>query len=115
MIYKQFIDHNFCQLRYNYFYHPLHLIKQNSKNMIQPDLLVMALSALIPLVIGAMWYNPKVFGTAWMNASGITPEMGKGANMPLVFGLTYLVCFFTCIALTYYDYSSASFIFYCCR
>jgi hypothetical protein len=47
------------------------------------------LAALIPIAIGAIWYNPKVFGTAWMNASGMTEEKAKGANMALVFGLTY--------------------------
>ena len=34
--------------------------------------LAILVSALIPLIIGAIWYHPKVFGTAWMNATGIT-------------------------------------------
>ena len=34
--------------------------------------LAILVSALIPLVIGAIWYHPKVFGTAWMHATGIT-------------------------------------------
>lgn len=47
-------------------------------------------SALIPLIIGALWYNPKVLGTAWMKESGLTEERLKGANMGLIFGVTYL-------------------------
>lgn len=48
-------------------------------------------AALIPLVIGALWYNPKMgFGNAWMKASGMTEEKMRTGNMALIFGLTYL-------------------------
>ncbi len=63
------------------------------------DLMMSALAALVPLVMGFIWYNPKVFGTAWMNASGLTEEKLKGANMPLTFGLTFIFSFFIAIAL----------------
>jgi hypothetical protein len=67
--------------------------------MIKINLLIAALAALFPLVLGFIWYNPKVFGTAWMNASGMTPEKAKGANMPVIFGVTYLFCFFVAVFL----------------
>lgn len=51
---------------------------------------IVFIAALVPLVVGFFWYNPKVFGTIWMNASGMTEEKAKGANMLVVFGLTYL-------------------------
>ena len=38
-------------------------------------------SALFPLIIGSVWYHPKVLGGAWMNASGMTPEKVKEANI----------------------------------
>lgn len=47
-------------------------------------------TGLIPLAVGFVWYNPKVFGSAWMQATGMTEEKAKQANMPLIFGLTYL-------------------------
>ena len=47
-------------------------------------------AALIPLVIGSMWYNPKVFGTAWLRVSGLTEEDAQGGNMLVIFGLTFL-------------------------
>ncbi|MEO7175209.1 MAG: DUF1761 domain-containing protein [Saprospiraceae bacterium] len=50
---------------------------------------VIFLTALLPLVIGFVWYNPKVFGTAWMKASGVTPEMAAKSNMVKTFSLTY--------------------------
>ena len=34
--------------------------------------LAIIVSALVPLIIGAIWYHPKVFGSAWMHATGIT-------------------------------------------
>lgn len=48
---------------------------------------------LVPLLVGFVWYNPKVFGTAWMEASGMTEEKAKGANMAMVFGLTFVLSF----------------------
>jgi hypothetical protein len=57
------------------------------------------IAALIPIAVGAVWYNPKVFGTAWMKASGMTEEKAKGANMILVFGLTYFFSLMVASAL----------------
>jgi hypothetical protein len=48
-------------------------------------------AAFIPLVIGAIWYNEKVFGKAWMKASGMTVEKTQSGNMLLIFGLTFVL------------------------
>lgn len=55
---------------------------------INPIAIVVA--AVAALVIGAIWYNPKVLGNAWMRASGMTEEKMKGGNMALIFGLSLL-------------------------
>lgn len=60
--------------------------------------LVSAIAALVPLIVGFVWYHPKVFGTTWMNINGFNEaKMKEGFNMPLVFGLTlvfgYLISF----------------------
>lgn len=47
-------------------------------------------NALVPLIMGAIWYNPRVFGNAWMRASGVMPDTTKGSKMALVFSLTIL-------------------------
>lgn len=52
-----------------------------------PALLVAGVSAL---VVGFVWYNPKVFGNAWMQAAGMTDEQIKGGNMAKIFGLALL-------------------------
>src|SRR5436853_3778265 len=48
---------------------------------------------LVPLLVGFIWYNPKVFGTAWMQAAGMTEDKMKGANMALIFGVTLVLSF----------------------
>nr|WP_321233948.1 DUF1761 domain-containing protein [uncultured Psychroserpens sp.] len=47
-------------------------------------------AAVAALVIGAIWYNPKVFGNVWMKASGMTEEKMKGGKMAIIFGLSLL-------------------------
>lgn len=61
-----------------------------------------ALAALFPLLFGFIWYNPKILGKAWMDSAGLTEEKMKGANMILIFGLTYLFSFFVAISLNLY-------------
>lgn len=57
-------------------------------------LLTSLIASIIPLLVGFIWYNPKVFGTAWMNACGLEEsKLQEGFNMPLVFGLCILLVF----------------------
>ncbi|MCO6486631.1 MAG: DUF1761 domain-containing protein [Saprospiraceae bacterium] len=46
-------------------------------------------AAAVTLVTGFIWYHPKLFGNAWMKASGVTPEQAQSGNMGLTFGLAY--------------------------
>jgi hypothetical protein len=48
-------------------------------DFINPYAIIVA--ALSTLVTGSIWYNPKVFGTAWMHASGLTEAKLKTGNM----------------------------------
>ena len=51
---------------------------------------VIFVAALIPLITGAVWYNPKVFGNAWLKTSGLTEEEAQSGNMAVIFGLSYV-------------------------
>ena len=53
-----------------------------------PAALVAALSSL---VIGFIWYHPKVFGTSWMRSLGKTEDDLSGGNMAVIFGVTFIV------------------------
>lgn len=59
-------------------------------------------AALVPPIFGAIWYNPKVFGNAWLKASGLTEERARGANIPLIMGLLLLFSFLVTMALAQY-------------
>ncbi|MCL9804647.1 DUF1761 domain-containing protein [Flavobacterium amniphilum] len=50
-------------------------------------------SSLVTLLVGFVWYHPKLFGTAWMNESGMTEEKAKQGNMAKIFGLTIFYSF----------------------
>ncbi len=63
------------------------------------NFLILAAAALIPMVMGFIWYNPKILGTAWMKETGMTEEKAKTANMPLILGLSYLFSFFLAVVL----------------
>ena len=52
--------------------------------------IAMLVAAVSALVVGFIWYNPKVFGSAWMKAAEMSEEKMKGANMAKIFGLALL-------------------------
>lgn len=58
------------------------------------NFLAIFVAALSTLVVGFVWYHPKVFGTIWMKETGLTEESMKGANMGVIFGLAVVYAFF---------------------
>ena len=41
--------------------------------------IAVALTALVPMVVGFVYYHPQVLGGPWMRANGLTPEsIGNG-------------------------------------
>lgn len=54
------------------------------------NFIAILVAALIPMVMGFIWYHPKVFGTAWMRLSGMTEEKTRQGNMAVKFGLSFL-------------------------
>lgn len=59
-------------------------------------ILVAAVSAL---AVGFIWYNPKVFGNAWMQAADMTEEKIKGGNMGKIFVLALIFAFLLAFSL----------------
>jgi Protein of unknown function (DUF1761) len=57
------------------------------------NFLALLLAALSSLVVGFIWYNPKVFGNIWMKESGMTEEKMKGSNMILIFSMSIFYAF----------------------
>lgn len=50
-------------------------------------------AALVPMIMGFIWYNPKVMGAAWMRETGLTEEKMKSANMAVIFSLSFVFSF----------------------
>lgn len=49
-------------------------------------------AGLANLILGYIWYHPKVFGSAWMRLSNVTPEMAeKGGRRSHLYGILALV------------------------
>ncbi|MBR9922454.1 MAG: DUF1761 domain-containing protein [Bacteroidetes bacterium] len=55
------------------------------------NIVAILVAALIPTVVGFIWYNPKVFGTVWMKAADMTEEKMQGANMGVIFGVSLVL------------------------
>jgi hypothetical protein len=56
-------------------------------------------AAILGFLVGGLWYGP-IFGKAWMAARGFTAESAKaGANMALIFGLTFVLNLFSSAVL----------------
>lgn len=49
-------------------------------------------AAVSGFVLGGLWYSPMLFGRAWQREAGLTDEQLQGANMGLVFGLSFVLC-----------------------
>ncbi|BDS10735.1 DUF1761 domain-containing protein [Aureispira anguillae] len=64
-----------------------------------PNLMIIPLVALIPLVVGFVWYNPKVMGNAWMKETGMTEEKAQQGNMAVTFGAAYVFAIFAAFSL----------------
>ena len=57
------------------------------------NFLAILVAAVSALVVGFIWYNPKVFGNAWMKAANMTEEQINGGNMLKIFGMALLFAF----------------------
>jgi hypothetical protein len=47
-------------------------------------------AALLGFAVGGLWYGP-LFGKAWAAARGLSAEQLSAGNMPMIFGLTFLL------------------------
>jgi len=54
------------------------------------NFIALLLAAIVTLVVGFIWYNPKVFGTIWMKENNLTQEELRTGNMLKIFGFTYI-------------------------
>lgn len=53
------------------------------------NLWAVLVAAVVPFFVGFLWYGP-FFGKAWQKEVGISDKDMKNANMPQIFGLSFL-------------------------
>jgi len=77
------------------------LFKQTKKHFImQPNLLILAASTLIPFALSAVWYNPKVFGgDTWASLARISKEEANAPINPLKLALSLILNFFVAFGI----------------
>lgn len=74
-----------------------------------PDInwLAVVLATLSSMVVGSIWYTPKVFGNYWMRVAKVTPGATKTAVVPIL--ITLLVSFISAWVLAGAAFLSYSF------
>jgi hypothetical protein len=65
------------------------------------NFLAVLVAALVPMVLGFIWYNPKFLGNAWKKAAGITDDQMKGANMIVIFVVSLVLSFLLAFSLQF--------------
>lgn len=55
------------------------------------NFIAILVAALVPMVLGFIWYGPMLFQKAWMKESGVTEEKMKSGNMGVIFGISLIM------------------------
>jgi hypothetical protein len=60
---------------------------------------VVVMTSFIPIILGFIWYHPKIFGATWMKEAGISEASIKGSNMAIILGGTFFFSIILSLAL----------------
>jgi hypothetical protein len=71
----------------------------NHKEPMETNYAIVFSTAIIPMLIGFVWYHPALLGKAWMQSAGISEEQLKGSNMAVIFGFCILFSLMLCTML----------------
>ncbi|WCO01676.1 DUF1761 domain-containing protein [Psychroserpens ponticola] len=55
------------------------------------NFLAVLVAAIVPMVLGFIWYNPKFLGTVWAREAEMTETKMKSGNLPVIFGLSFML------------------------
>ncbi|HAD14643.1 MAG TPA: hypothetical protein DCF33_19630 [Saprospirales bacterium] len=66
--------------------------------------IAVAVTALVPMIVGFVYYHPQVLGGSWMRANGFTLESVGNGPKPVLYlaalGLSFLLSMFVCVNVT---------------
>ncbi|ANQ48012.1 DUF1761 domain-containing protein [Flammeovirga sp. MY04] len=66
------------------------------------NFLAVFVAAIAAFILGAIWYS-AIFGKAWQKELGFTDEYLQKANMPLVFGSSFVLMLITSFGLAMFN------------
>lgn len=67
--------------------------------MIKVNFAFALLAAVVPMLLGMVWYSEKMFGRAWLASTLIPEDKLKGTHMAKVFIVTYISCVLVAVSL----------------
>lgn len=68
--------------------------------------LAVGAAALAYFFLGAIWFNPKVFGTMWMRGHGLqNPTEEDKKKIPMLMISTLVLCFIGSVTTGYFTYA----------
>ena len=76
---------------------------------VEVNWLAVLLAAASTMVVGSVWYTPKVFGNLWMKLIGKTQKDMEGTSATKAILLTLVVSFFSAYVLAHVAYLSNAF------
>jgi len=67
--------------------------------MEQIKITAIIVAAFIPLVLGFVWYHPKVFGAVWKLEVEVSPVVAKKTNRFLLYGMSFVLFLFVSLLM----------------
>lgn len=70
----------------------------------EPNFLAVGVAALVPMIMGFVYYHPQVLGGSWMRVNGFTPESIGNGPKPVLYVvalvLSFMLSMFMCLNVT---------------
>jgi hypothetical protein len=64
------------------------------------DPIILLLAALIPIIVGAIWYNPALLGKQWMKVAMISEEQLQKGRFPVILLVSFIFSFMIAFLLS---------------
>lgn len=68
---------------------------------VQINYVAVVVTALVPMLLGGIWYAPAVFGTVWMQLVGKKPEDVQKGALPRAYGMMFVAALVLAFALAH--------------
>lgn len=69
------------------------------------------IATVAAFAIGGLWYSPVLFGKAWQAELKLTTDDLRKTNMPLIFGLSFVLNFISAVVLEMFIGKDATLVF----